>query len=88
MVKFIVERHAPPRIVLIAHENCGRYREGFSSWLRRPGFSLAEKQQHDLRSVAESLRETFPQIPVDAFYAYADSGDAVAFAAVEEEEAA
>jgi hypothetical protein len=88
MVKFLIQRHLPPRIVLVAHENCGRYREGFASWVRRPGFSLAEKQQHDLRVVAESLREAFPDLPVSAFYAYQDAGDTVAFAAVDPVEAA
>lgn len=88
MVKLLVQNHLPPRIVLVAHEHCLRYQEGFASWIRRPGFSLAEKQRHDLRVVAESLREAFPGLQVTAFYAYQDAGDTVAFSAVEPEEAA
>jgi len=88
MVKFLMQAHLPPRIVLIAHEQCGRYQEGFASWLRRPGFSLAEKQLHDLRVVAESLRAAFPGVPVGAFYAHQDTGETVAFSAVEPEETA
>jgi hypothetical protein len=84
MVKFMVKGHSPPRMVLVAHQNCGRYREGFGTWLRRPGFSLEEKQKHDLRSVASSLRETFPEMPVDAFFASNEVADTVVFRHLEE----
>lgn len=79
MVKFLVKQHVPPRIVLIAHRDCGRYREGFSSWLRRPGFSLEDKQRHDLEAVAADLAETFSGVPVDSYYAAPGDGDSVVF---------
>jgi hypothetical protein len=79
MIKFLARNHRPPRIVLIAHEGCSRYRDGFASWLHRPGFSLAEKQKADLQSVAESLREILPDTQVEGYYASADGEDAVRF---------
>jgi hypothetical protein len=88
MVKFMVKGHTPAAIVLVAHEGCARYRDGFGAWLRRPGFSLVEKQKHDLRTVASSLREAFPGLPVHAYYAANDVGDSVLFGRVEEEAAA
>jgi hypothetical protein len=82
MVKFVVKSHLPPRIVLIAHKDCGRYREGFGSWLRRPGFSLDEKQKHDLQAVATDLRKTFAGVPVEGFYASPGDGESVVFTRV------
>jgi hypothetical protein len=69
LLKFVLENHTPPRVVLIAHEGCSRYREGFSSFLRRPGFTIEGKQRHDLNQVASELRETFSWIKVETFYA-------------------
>jgi hypothetical protein len=79
MIKFLARNHRPTRIVLIAHEGCSRYREGFASWLHRPGFSLAEKQKADLLSVAQSLREVLPDTEIEAYYASRDGEDAVRF---------
>jgi hypothetical protein len=82
MVKFVMKAHVTPRIVLVAHKDCGRYREGFGSWLRRPGFSLEEKQKHDMQTVSASLAEMFPGIQIDAFYASPGEGDSIVFTRV------
>jgi hypothetical protein len=79
MVKFLVNGHLPPRIILIAHKGCSRYREGFASWLQRPGFSVEEKQKRDLQNVAADLSERFSGLPVEGFYAGPGDGDAVVF---------
>ncbi len=79
MVKLLMRNHLPPRIVLVAHQDCSRYREGFTTWLRRPGFSLEEKQRHDLISVSASLRDAFPDAAVQAFFAKSHAGDSVVF---------
>jgi hypothetical protein len=79
MLRFIVQNHLPPRIILIGHANCSRYREGFASWLRRPGFSLEEKQRHDLKSVAQELRDVFPNVQVSSYFARAAADDSVEF---------
>lgn len=88
MVKFIVKNHLVPRIVLIAHKDCGRYREGFASWVNRPGFDVVEKQKRDLAETAVALREAFPKLQVDAFFARDDIGDSVTFSTVRKEQAA
>src|SRR3990170_3152023 len=79
MIKFVAKNHRPPRIVLIAHEGCSRYREGFVSWLRRPGFSLAEKQKADLLSVAENLRDMLPDTQIESYYASLEGEHGVRF---------
>jgi hypothetical protein len=79
MLKFLVKNHLPPRIVLIGHANCSRYREGFASWLKRPDFSLELKQRHDLQAVARELREVFPGVQVESYFAHAGLDDAVDF---------
>jgi hypothetical protein len=83
MLEFVIRQHVPPLVVLVAHQNCSRYREGFSTWLRRPGFSLDEKQRDDLRSVARELRETFPRVTVDAFFATPLPDESVTFQVVQ-----
>ena len=77
MVKFLVKNHAPPKIILIAHDNCSRYLDGFSSWMRRANFSLAEKQKHDLETMRSDLLDMFPGTKVEAFFARAVDGGAV-----------
>lgn len=79
MIKFLARNHQPPRIVLIAHEGCSRYRDGFSSWLHRPGFSLVEKQKADLVAVAQSLREMLGDTKVEAYFAAIEGEDTVVF---------
>lgn len=82
MLRFLARNHSPSRIVLIAHQDCGRYREGFASWLRRPGFSLEEKQLQDLAVATRDLREAFPGRRVEAYFARPAGDGAVQFEAV------
>lgn len=79
MVKFLVKGHMPPRIVLIAHQGCSRYAKNFTSWLTRRDFDIDEKQRHDLRAVRQSLSELFPGIPIDTYFATAESETTVRF---------
>jgi hypothetical protein len=82
MLKFVLKNHLPPRIILIAHQDCSRYREGFVSWLRKPGFSLDEQQKRDLNEVGAELRETFDFARIEAFFARQVDVDSVEFEAV------
>jgi len=82
MLKFVLKNHVPPRIVLIAHQDCSRYREGFMSWLRKPGFSLDEQQKRDLTEVGDELRQTFDWARVEAYFARQVDGDSVEFEVV------
>lgn len=69
MLRFVIKSSEPRRIVLIAHQDCGRYLDSFATVLRRAGFSMEEKQRHDLASVAKELRESFSNLSVDAYFA-------------------
>jgi hypothetical protein len=82
MLKFLLKNHLPPRIVLIAHQDCARYQEGFLSWLRKPGFSLEQQQKRDLTEVAAELRDAFDWTRVESFYARQADGDSVDFEVV------
>jgi hypothetical protein len=69
MVKFMMQKSQPGRIIVINHEGCVRYLEAFHSQLSKFGFSLADKQRRDLVSVAKDLREAFPNTTVEPYYA-------------------
>jgi carbonic anhydrase len=77
MVKAALGERGPGRIVLIGHQDCARYVEGFSSYLKRAGFSIEEKQKRDLTSVAKDLAENFSGKRVEAHFARIESGSAV-----------
>jgi hypothetical protein len=79
MVKFVVRNHTPSQIVLIGHQSCGRYIDGFASWLRRPGFSLEAKQIHDLGVAKRELQEMFPGVQIGAYFARSPDDVAVDF---------
>jgi hypothetical protein len=77
MVKGVLKDRGPSRIILVGHEDCARYVEGFASRLRRGDFSLAEKQQRDLMAVSRELAETFNGTRVEAYFASLQAGSAV-----------
>jgi hypothetical protein len=79
MLRFLVENHKPHHIVLIAHQDCGRYLDGFASLLRRPGFKLEDKQRHDLATATRELNDAFPAVRVESYFARHGAGDAVDF---------
>jgi hypothetical protein len=79
MLRFLVKNHEPRRIVLIAHQDCARYMEGFASFLRRPGFKLEDKQRHDLAAAAKDLTEAFPGLAIETYFARHAGGEAVEF---------
>jgi hypothetical protein len=79
MMKFVMQASAPTRIIVISHEGCTRYLEGFHSQLTRVGFSLKDKQRRDLESVARDLRDAFPSATVEAYYAGLGAAGAIDF---------
>ena len=79
MLKAIMRKPGPSRIVLIGHEGCSRYLESFANHLNRFGFSLTDKQRRDLRSVASSLRDEFRGASVEAYFASAGPDGSIEF---------
>jgi hypothetical protein len=73
-VKFLGNLGNARRVVLIAHEDCRWYMEGLFG--ASPG-NLREKQLKDLQHAAAGLRERFPNIAPELYYARMDDGKAV-----------
>jgi hypothetical protein len=78
----VIESHGIRRIIAIAHEDCAWYKS------RRIGpikIDLRERQVHDLQRAAANLREMFPGVTVEAYYASLSgpASDRVVFEAVE-----
>jgi hypothetical protein len=77
--KFLVDADHPPRIVLIAHEEC-RWYKGLRFW--ESGQALNERMTSDLRRVRQSLQERFAKTQVDLYYARVDPQNHVLFEAL------
>jgi hypothetical protein len=78
--RFLVEAHSLKRLILIAHEDCGWYKElplhlHTSSDPRR-------RQEEDLQRVRERLSADFPELRIELYYASWDAADRVTVEAV------
>lgn len=73
---YLIRVHRIKRVIMIAHENCGFYRER-----RVPQEQMKERQVADLQSAAQYLLRAFPYLTVDAYYVRG-LPDAVDFEAV------
>lgn len=75
-VRFLIEAHELKRMVLIAHQDCG--------WYKQLPFHLfgssdpRRQQEDDLRRVHQAMARDFPQVRVELYYASWDSNDQVA----------
>jgi len=78
-VKFLRDNHNLRRIVCIAHEDCGWYKNITIGNITIP--ILKERQISDLRKIRETLKEMFPKVEVDLWYAE-KKGDRVKFSKV------
>jgi len=77
-LRFLVNLYRPPRILLIAHQDCAWY-NALPHWLKRKG---SETQLvEDLRSAGERVRKQWPQSRVELYYMRRE-GDEVLFEAV------
>ena len=77
----LIAAHGTKRIVAIAHQDCAWYRD------RKIGpiaINMRERQIADLRRAAAHLREMFPGVTVETYFAHLTSGTPpkVAFDAV------
>jgi carbonic anhydrase len=66
----LIASHGTKRVVAIAHEDCAWYKE------RKLGpftLDLRGRQISDLKRVASRLRETFPELKVETYFARHDT---------------
>lgn len=78
----VVESHGIKRIIAIAHQDCAWYK---ARSIRAIKLDLRERQVHDLRRAAAHLREMFPGVTVETYYARlgGPAFDKVVFDAIE-----
>src|SRR4051794_833176 len=69
---FLIRGHKLNRVVLIAHEGCGFYRD---IWLGQR--TLKEQQAVDLRKAADQIRSVHPNIQVEMYFATKLNGNVV-----------
>jgi len=74
-IRYLVDTHELKRLILIAHEDCG--------WYKQLPFHLLgssdprHRQEDDLRRVKQVLARDFPHLRVELYYAAFDSSDHV-----------
>jgi hypothetical protein len=68
----LVEAHGTRRIVAIAHQDCAWYK---SRKMGRFTLDLRERQVSDLRRAAKMLREFFPEMLVETYFARLSGSD-------------
>lgn len=79
-VRFLVEAHELNRVVLIAHQDCG--------WYKQLPFHLfgssdpRQRQEDDLRRVRAAMAKDFPHLRVDLYFAGWDSSNQVTIESV------
>jgi hypothetical protein len=79
MIEALRGLHNPRQIIVISHQDCGRYQIRFATQLRDPSFDLAARQEDDLRVALSRLEGRFPEVLVRAYFASNDSEGIVTF---------
>jgi hypothetical protein len=74
-LRFFVEQHKLCRLILIQHQDCAFYRSMPLHLHSSP--DLRQRQEQDLRRVKESMRQDFPQLAVELYYAGWDDSDRI-----------
>ncbi len=69
--KFLLEGHGLNRVVLIAHEGCGWYRQIHGSHAE-----MESRQREDLRHAGDQLHRLLPGLRVEAYFAVLHDGQA------------
>ncbi len=73
--RFLLEAHAPRRIILIAHQDCGWYKS--LPFFLHSSSHPRHRQEEDLRRARNALMKDFPGVIVDLYYAGWDGADRV-----------
>jgi hypothetical protein len=63
-IEFLVSAHLLTRIVLIAHQGCGFYKDAWTN-----GGSIEQLQRDDLHAAAEVIRAGNGRVTVETFFA-------------------
>lgn len=82
-ISFLVEGHELKRVVVFMHEDCSWYRNFVPKFLPLKGLGK-EQQIIDMVTTDHMLREMFPDIQVDMFYASITPDGHVAFSEIKE----
>lgn len=78
--RFLIESHELKRLILMAHQDCGWYRQ---LPLHLFGSSdPRQRQEEDLRRARATLTKDFPELRVELYYAGWDNTDRVTVEAV------
>ncbi|MBM3700812.1 MAG: hypothetical protein FJW68_07895 [Actinobacteria bacterium] len=67
----LVEEHNIKRLVLISHQDCKYYKKKFNN---ADDDEITEKQLNDLQSAKIKLRELFPGICTETYFAFIEEG--------------
>lgn len=73
--RFLVEAHELKRMILMAHQDCGWYKELPFHLHSSP--EPRARQEEDLRRVRQALKHDFPDLSVELYYAGWDGADRV-----------
>lgn len=79
-LSFIVKRARPRRIILIGHDDCLFFKERVQFF--HPQGDLNQKQVANLQKARNMLREQFPGLAVELYFADAQPSGAVQFVAI------
>lgn len=79
LMRFLMDKHALERVVLLSHEGCAWYRE--IRWGPAAMLDMKERQRRDLLETAKDLAAMWPEARVECWHARPDGGK-VAFEAV------
>lgn len=77
-LSFLVKRAKPGRIILLGHADCLFFRERFQYFFAEA--DLSERQAANLRKARSMLRERFPSLAIEAYFADMDPTGSVTFA--------
>jgi hypothetical protein len=68
---FLIVAHHVSHVVLLAHDNCGHYRQRFFGL---DPATMRQKQEEDLKSARQTLINAHPRLEVRAFFAVPHQG--------------
>jgi hypothetical protein len=80
-LSFLVKRGKPRKVILIGHDDCLFFKERVQFFF--PEADLNQKQLANLRQARRAVRERFPELAVELYFADAQPDGAVQFLRIE-----